>query len=375
MARRKKTVDMGSVEFWRRVAILVLFLILLYLSRRTFTEEEVAAPAGTPTASEWPAAQYYSDSFWEVFFTRPDRPAAKPGYGGPDEALAEALRQARQEVVMAAYELDNPAIVDALVDIARRGVQVRLVLETDNLHEDVLRRLKEAGIPYATDRREGYMHHKFVVIDRSDVWTGSMNFTFNGAYRNNNNLVHLRSHRLAQNYLQEFEEMFAQKHFGAASQANTPYARLVINGITVENFFLPEERAIDRLVELTQQAQTEVLFLAFSFTDNELGEALWARHKAGVTVRGVMEASQVGSGSEYERLRRLGVDVRLDGNPYAMHHKVLIWDGRIVAFGSYNFSRRAEHVNDENLLIVHDPALAQAFREEFQYIYERAREK
>ena len=35
-----------------------------------------------------------------------------------------------------------------------------------------------------------------------------MNYTINGAYRNDNNLVKVRSAQLAESYLAEFEEMF-----------------------------------------------------------------------------------------------------------------------------------------------------------------------
>ena len=37
---------------------------------------------------------------------------------------------------------------------------------------------------------------------------------------------------------------------------------------------------------------------------------------------------------EYQNLLENGMDVRLDGNPNNMHHKVIIIDGEIVATGS-----------------------------------------
>jgi len=64
--------------------------------------------------------------------------------------------------------------------------------------------------------------------------------------------------------------------------------------------------------------------------------------------------------------------VLLDGNPYVMHHKVFILDGRTVLFGSFNFSNNADKDNDENILFVDDPALAQAFEAEFQRVREVA---
>jgi phosphatidylserine/phosphatidylglycerophosphate/cardiolipin synthase-like enzyme len=74
-------------------------------------------------------------------------------------------------------------------------------------------------------------------------------------------------------------------------------------------------------------------------------------------------------GTEFDRLREAGLDVRLDGNPYHMHHKVIIIDGQIVITGSYNFSRSAEESNDENVLVIHSQAVAAQFLAEFQRVF------
>src|SRR6266496_3543533 len=76
--------------------------------------------------------------------------------------------------------------------------------------------------------------------------------------------------------------------------------------------------------------------------------------------------------SEYGKFKKLKMDVLQDGNPYLMHHKVFIIDGATVIFGSFNFSNNADQDNDENLLIVDDPQLAQAFEAEFQRVREQA---
>jgi phosphatidylserine/phosphatidylglycerophosphate/cardiolipin synthase-like enzyme len=46
-----------------------------------------------------------------------------------------------------------------------------------------------------------------------------------------------------------------------------------------------------------------------------------------------------------------------DGNCYIRHHKVIVIGERTLITGSYNFTARAEGDNDENLVIVDDPAL------------------
>ena len=55
-----------------------------------------------------------------------------------------------------------------------------------------------------------------------------------------------------------------------------------------------------------------------------------------------------------------------------MHHKLMIIDDRIVITGSYNFTSRAENDNDENLIIIDDPVLAQQYIAEFDRVYQQA---
>ncbi|MFP4321814.1 MAG: phospholipase D-like domain-containing protein, partial [Anaerolineales bacterium] len=57
-----------------------------------------------------------------------------------------------------------------------------------------------------------------------------------------------------------------------------------------------------------------------------------------------------------------------------MHHKVFIIDDEIVVLGSFNFSNSARDNNNENLLIVHDPAIASAFISEFNARFNEGRE-
>ncbi len=307
----------------------------------------------------------------QVYFSDPTAPSAGTLRGGPDAFLVEAINDARLSVDLAVYDLNLWSVRDALIAAQRRGVAVRMVAESDNLDEREFQDLSAAGIPILGDRREGLMHHKFVIIDRQEVWTGSMNFTTNGSYRNDNNLLRVRSARLAESYLVEFEEMFVHDRFGADSVADTPHPALKIDGTPVEVYFSPDDGVADRLVALIRGAETSVYFLAFSFTSDDIAQALVDQARQGIAVAGVFEADQVGSnrGTEYPRLRSEGLDVHLDGNPRFMHHKVFIIDESIVALGSYNFSASAERRNDENILIIQDSELAERYVQEFDRVY------
>lgn len=310
----------------------------------------------------------------QVYFTDPNSPNADTLRGGPDAPLVEAIEAARFSIDLAAYDLDLWSLRDALIEAHERGVSVRVVAESDSLDEPEMEALDKAGIPVLGDRREALMHNKFAIIDHHQIFTGSMNFTVRGAYRNNNNLVALESSRMAQNYLAEFNEMFIEDDFGPNSAADTPFPELELDGSRFEIFFSPDDGTASRLLELVRGAEESVHFMAFSFTSDDLAEALIDQTRAGLLVSGVVEESQADSnrGAEYGNLRSAGVDVRLDGNSANMHHKVIIIDEKIVITGSYNFSANAEKRNDENTLIIFDPLVAGAFMEEFERVYEEA---
>jgi phosphatidylserine/phosphatidylglycerophosphate/cardiolipin synthase-like enzyme len=315
-----------------------------------------------------------SSDWYTVYFADPTSPNAHTYRGGMDEDLAAAIDQARVSVDVAVYDFNLWSLRDALIAAQQRGVQVRMVTESDNMDEPEIQELKDAGIEVLGDRREGLMHDKFAVIDRQEVWTGSTNFTVGSVYQNDNNLIRIRSSRLADDYTTEFEEMFVDDQFGPGSPANTPYPKLTVDGTSLEVYFSPDDGVLTHLVGLVDNARESVYFLAYSFTSNELAQAMIARAKDGVSVAGVFEESQYRSntGTEYDNLRTAGLDVRLDGNPHDMHHKVIIIDEQIVITGSYNFSASAEERNDENVLIIFNPQIAAQYLQEFKRVYNLA---
>jgi phosphatidylserine/phosphatidylglycerophosphate/cardiolipin synthase-like enzyme len=325
-----------------------------------------------------------SGDWIRVYFTSPRYPDDDSHhYGGLDEVLVAVIDYAESSVDVAAYDFDLESVADALIAAHGRGVKVRFVTDSDNAGEDAVAQLQQAGIPVIEDERdEGLMHDKFVVIDGVWVWTGSWNLTENGTYRNNNNAVLIASPALAENYIAEFEEMFGGQ-FGPTSSADTPNPRIFITAeldegqtkqVEVENYFAPEDKAQAQIIAEIQGAQSRIRFMAFTFTSDEIADAMLERAQAGVVVQGVIEDRNAEREySEYERLRAEVHDVLPDGNPYIMHHKVIIIDDETVILGSYNFTASAEDRNDENTLIVHDPEVAALFVEEFGRVYEAAR--
>lgn len=297
---------------------------------------------------------------------------------GPDAetAFVAAVRGAQDTIDMAIYNISLDSLADALVDAHRRGVTVRLVMESEARERRVPSRLTDAGIPIVGDQREGLMHNKFTIIDGREVWLGSMNYTSASFHDDINNLVRMRSREMAQNYTAAFEEMFTEKRFGSDKLPNTPFPSTEVGGIPVQVAFSPDDGVAAQVVGVLYRAEERIDFLAYSFTRDDFAAAMLGRAEtSGVRVRGVFDAEQVDSntGGEFDKLKRASLDVRRDGSPGLLHDKVIIIDAEIVITGSYNFSGNAERTNDENLVIIYDAGIAQEYLEHFEQVYAASR--
>lgn len=287
---------------------------------------------------------------------------------GIDDALIRLIGGAKHSVYAAFYELELQPVADALIAKHREGVDVRIVSDSDYQRRDAVRTCIQAGIPVVFDGRQPFMHNKFCVVDNRVIWTGSTNTTENCMYRNDNNSVRIASDRLAANYTAEFEEMFGDHRFGKGKR--TACTEVTVEGTRIENYFAPEDDIQDAIVRGIGDSKAEIDVLAFSFTSEPIAKAIATRVRDGIRVRAVFDKTQAGNAySQDDFMREHGVDVRLDGNEYAMHDKVIVIDTDAVITGSYNFTKAAETKNDENILIIHSPSLASQYRGEFERIY------
>jgi cardiolipin hydrolase len=130
------------------------------------------------------------------------------------------------------------------------------------------------------------------------------------------------------------------------------------------------------VVALVDRAQRRLEAAIYDLTDRRIAEALIAASRRHVDTWVVMDASEARyHSSQYPALAAAGGGPRPQrtrpggGRDAIMHHKFLVVDDRIVATGSFNWTREAECCNWENLVILDDPALARAFEAEFQRLW------
>ena len=127
-------------------------------------------------------------------------------------------------------------------------------------------------------------------------------------------------------------------------------------------YFSPNGGCTNAIVSEIDQAKSEVLVLAYSFTSKAIAKALARAHERGVKVQIIVDKKQrYARGSVAENEWSSGVPVFVDHYHNAAHNKVMIIDGSIVITGSFNFTRAAEESNAENLLIMRSSSLAQMY--------------
>ncbi|MBL8062976.1 MAG: hypothetical protein JNK32_08165 [Anaerolineales bacterium] len=334
-------------------------------------QQSITETATPVSAAEW----------WEVYFTDPltvndpNNPA-----GSIEEKLIQFINGAQVSIHIASFEFNLPRVADALIAAKARGVDVRWVTDDENgldidgnENRGQFSRLMAGNVEVKDDAgRSALMHNKFWIFDRQITWTGSTNITVNGIYKQNNNVIVVHAPEIAAIYEREWEELWNEQ-LGprAPSTMNNQWA--ILDGTPVQVIFSPEDNAVSNLIALVNDAQASIRFLAFSFTDYPLAQAMIARAQAGVDVQGVFET--FGSNSPRSELKTLwcaGLQVRQDGNGSFLHDKVIVIDNSIVVTGSLNFSSSADEENEENVVIIDNPEIAALYLAEYERLWGQA---
>ena len=137
-------------------------------------------------------------------------------------------------------------------------------------------------------------------------------------------------------------------------------------------YFSPGDTCLRRLCDLMRGCRDTLDICVFTIADDRLTEAILDCHARGVQVRVVSDNDkQHDSGSDIDRLRARGVQVRVDDAPSHMHHKFALFDGRVLANGSFNWTRTATEHNDENLVVSNDRNLVRSFAQQFEVLWGR----
>lgn len=122
--------------------------------------------------------------------------------------LIDEIHKAKRSIYVQAYSFTDRDVTDALVDAAKRGISVKVLLDKSNKNDNRSSKdlLIHNRIPVRFDYPAGIAHNKVMVFDQTTVVTGSYNFSAAAYKRNTENLLILNSPSVAQEYIQNWQK-------------------------------------------------------------------------------------------------------------------------------------------------------------------------
>ena len=374
--------------------------------------------------------------------------------------IIEAIAESQSSIDLAVQELNLPLVAQALAAKKREGIEVRVILDNNYsrsfadfksteinslesrdrqkyqeyvqfvdlnkdkqldsaeiAQRDALKIIRQAGIEIIDDTADGskgsgLMHHKFMVVDRKVVITGSANFTLSGVFGdindhttrgNVNHLLRIDNWTVANLFTEEFNYMWGNPQLNIKSQfgLNKPWRSpqsISWQDTEIIVQFAPTSSQKDwnlttngTIGKTINSARESIDLALFVFSEQKIANILQSKSQQGIKIRGVFDRSFA---YRYysEVLDLLGVvslwrcQPESNNNPWnnplktigiartnygdKLHHKFTLIDGETIISGSQNWSAAANYKNDEAIIIIKNLTVAKHFKQEFSRLYD-----
>jgi phosphatidylserine/phosphatidylglycerophosphate/cardiolipin synthase-like enzyme len=127
--------------------------------------------------------------------------------------------------------------------------------------------------------------------------------------------------------------------------------------------FTPGDDCTALIVDEISRSKKSIYVQAYSFTSAAIAKAITDAKNRGIDVKVLLDKSQIKNNrySSATYLMNQHVPVWIDYRPTIAHNKVMIIDVNTVITGSFNFTKSAQEHNAENVIVIHDIALAKAY--------------
>jgi len=313
-------------------------------------------------------------------------------------AMVDAIRAARASINLEAYIFEPGAVaerfIDALVERARAGVEVRVVLDSigsSRMGGAPVRRLRQAGCRvhfyqpislYRLHRLNNRTHRELLIVDGTVAFTGGAGIADWWAApvrrapawrdtmaRLEGPIVTALQGVFAENWLEcSGEILMGPRHWPRLEPADSTEAMLVKSS--------PSDRATASRVVfqmLIEGAAREIaISTPYFLPDRSLRQALARAAQRGVRVRVLVPGRlsdqrlvRLASRRWYRELLDAGIRL-FEYRPAMMHAKTLTVDRTWAVVGTTNIDNRSFEHNDEINVACRDPSIAERLLEDFE---------
>lgn len=112
------------------------------------------------------------------------------------------IKGAKNYIYIPAFIVIENRIIEELISAKKRGIDVRIIADALNAsaRHSRVKDLRENGVPVKIENYAGKMHSKTMIIDDKYLLLGSMNFSYSGENRNDENFIILANPEAAKFY-------------------------------------------------------------------------------------------------------------------------------------------------------------------------------
>jgi len=145
------------------------------------------------------------------------------------------------------------------------------------------------------------------------------------------------------------------------------YPKTFSTNTPINLYFSPNGGCTTAIINEINNAKSEILVQAYSFTSAPIAKALVDAYKKGVKVQVILDKSQrTAHYTSASFLANSKIPTFIDDSHAIAHNKIMIIDGTTVITGSFNFTKAAEEKNAENLLIIKSEELSKKYLENWK---------
>lgn len=122
--------------------------------------------------------------------------------GGCTDLTKNIINNAKKIILVQAYYFTSEILSKELINAYNKGIKVKILIDKSQLSHKYskLIEFKKAGINIFIDKVHGLSHNKIMIIDDHYVLTGSFNWTKSAEKRNSENLLLIKSKKIAKIY-------------------------------------------------------------------------------------------------------------------------------------------------------------------------------
>jgi phosphatidylserine/phosphatidylglycerophosphate/cardiolipin synthase-like enzyme len=278
-------------------------------------------------------------------------------------SLLQLLDHATERVDFIAYSFSIGApknaassaplvVAQKLVEVQRRGVQVRVYMEgrreTAARNAPTARMLEDAGVQV----RWGSTHAKGVCVDRRVVLFGSTNLTTQSLTKNIETNLVSDDASVSAGFNRYFDHLWNGGTHG---------------GVTLDAPMLADGAFASALIDMIDAAQERIDFAIYFFHHSAIQDALIGAHSRGVDVRGLIHNHNSFAMSYVNRTRGTVARLRAGGltdlhyGPTSLftHAKLLVRDREEVLMGTGNWLHEDIKIHPQLAIRFKNPTFAQ----------------